>query len=229
MTQEIFILAEFYELPLFPLSTVLFPGMLLPLHIFEERYKIMVHHCLTHNEPFGVVFIRDGHEVGGNADIVDVGTTAHITNVNHMEDGRMNITTVGISRFKVQGLDPIKEPYLTGTVENFPLDEGNPESVRDETRYIQPLLAKYLSILAKVSKAPTNIDHFPKDASTLAYLTAIILQMPLPEKQSLLAIPSLLEMLRQERKLLKEESKNLQLLLQNIPKWRDNNPLFSPN
>src|SRR5258708_12127045 len=80
------------ELPLFPLSnTVLFPGMALPLHIFEERYKLMITECIRDSRPFAVVLIPSAHEVGPDATIHTVGTTAHISQVENLNDGRVNI------------------------------------------------------------------------------------------------------------------------------------------
>ncbi|MBF6600779.1 MAG: LON peptidase substrate-binding domain-containing protein [Dehalococcoidia bacterium] len=74
------------DLRLFPLQTVLFPGMRLPLHIFEERYKIMVRECIDEDAPFGVVLIRSGAEVGGGAIPHDVGTTARIIQVEYLDE-----------------------------------------------------------------------------------------------------------------------------------------------
>ena len=87
-------------LALFPLNTVLFPGMPLPLHIFEERYKIMIGRCIDEDRPFGVVLIQSGTEVGNPAVPHVVGTTALIAAVKRLEDGRMNLIAVGQERFR---------------------------------------------------------------------------------------------------------------------------------
>ena len=107
---------ELVELPLFPLNdVVLFPGMKLPLHIFEDRYKSMIGSCAEHDTPFGVLLISEGQEVGEPAEPVQVGTTARISDVQHLEDGRMNITTQGERRFEV--VEIIQQvPYLVGLV-----------------------------------------------------------------------------------------------------------------
>jgi Lon protease-like protein len=89
------------ELPLFPLQTVLFPGMVLPLHIFEARYRTMIDLCLRENKPFGVLLIRDGHEVGGPAITYRMGTSAYITQAETLPDGRINILSVGYQRFSL--------------------------------------------------------------------------------------------------------------------------------
>ena len=80
------------ELPLFPLHTVLCPGVALPLHIFEERYRTMVARCLDEGRPFGVVLIRDGREVGGGpTSIATVGTIAEIREAGKFSDGRYEL------------------------------------------------------------------------------------------------------------------------------------------
>ena len=83
------------KLALFPLHTVLFPGMALPLHIFEPRYRQLVDHCLETNSAFGVVLIQSGREVGGPAIPHTIGTTARITAAERLPDGGLNIEAVG--------------------------------------------------------------------------------------------------------------------------------------
>jgi Lon protease-like protein len=108
------------ELPLFPLHSVLCPGIALPLHIFEPRYREMIGHCLETGSPFGVVLIRDGREVGPLAGhIADVGTTAAIRQAGRYPDGRLDIVTVGETRFRIVSVDPASQAYLVGTVEEL--------------------------------------------------------------------------------------------------------------
>src|SRR4030042_688749 len=105
------------SLPLFPLNTVLFPGTILPLHVFEERYKQMIGACLEENSRFGVVLIRSGDEVGGPpAEPHDIGTAARISGLERLPDGRMNLLAVGEERFRIVRLSR-QEPYLVAEVE----------------------------------------------------------------------------------------------------------------
>jgi Lon protease-like protein len=105
------------DLRLFPLNTVLFPGMKLPLHIFEERYKLMIRECLEEDAPFGVVLIKSGEEVGEGAAVPhDVGTTARILQVEYLDDGRMNIFTHGERRFRIVAVNTT-QPYMRGEVQ----------------------------------------------------------------------------------------------------------------
>ena len=115
------------RLRLFPLGTVLFPGMVLPLHIFEDRYRQMVHELLDGPEPrrFGVIAIRKGRETGieGVSSLYEVGCTATLRQTEEHDDGRFDLITVGTQRFRLTVLDESR-PYLQGDVEFLPEDEG---------------------------------------------------------------------------------------------------------
>jgi Lon protease-like protein len=105
------------ELPLFPISSVLFPYVPMRLHVFEERYRQLVHDCLREDRPLGIVLIRSGSEVGGPADPHLVGTMVQILKVDTYDDGTMDIQVHGSSRFRIRRLDESK-PYLVGFVEH---------------------------------------------------------------------------------------------------------------
>src|SRR3972149_199403 len=118
------------ELPLFSLNSVLFPGAAIPLHIFEERYKQMVKLCLKGNSPFGVLLIRSGNEVGEVAEPFEVGTTARIVRVQHLDEGRMNVVCLGEQRFRLSR--KVREtPYLMGEVELLQSTDAEGEEVTD--------------------------------------------------------------------------------------------------
>jgi len=110
------------ELRLFPLRTVLFPGMKLPLQVFEPRYRQLVAECMEYAEPFGVSLIREGVEVGGPAVPHTMGTTALIESVTTAPDGRLRVSTVGGRRFRIVELHTDR-PYLWAEVE-YPVDEA---------------------------------------------------------------------------------------------------------
>ncbi len=117
------------NLALFPLHTVLCPGIALPLHIFEPRYRLMVQRCLASDAPFGVVWIREGREVGsGDLAVASVGTMAEIREADRHVDGRFDLVTIGTRRFRLEEAFTDREPYLVGRVE--PIDE----IVLDEAR-----------------------------------------------------------------------------------------------
>ncbi len=118
------------DIPLFPLHTVLCPGIVLPLHIFEERYRAMTRHCLDSGEPFGVVLIRDGREIGtkGVATLAGVGAFAEIREAGRYSDGRFDLLAAATGRFAIESVDAEQQPYLVASV--TPLDD----EVGDESR-----------------------------------------------------------------------------------------------
>jgi hypothetical protein len=106
------------ELPLFPLNTVLCPGIALPLHIFEERYRALVRHCLETSSPFGIVMIREGREVGtGAISFTGIGTVAEIRDAGRLEDGRYDLLVVGTRRFEIRRVLSGRRPYLVAEVD----------------------------------------------------------------------------------------------------------------
>ena len=217
---------ETLDLPLFPLDTVLFPGMALPLHIFEERYLWMVNECLEGNRQFGVVMTTptaDGEGTTPQEGLRStyahrVGTSALITQVQRHDDGRMDIVTAGVERFRV--LDWLRtEPYIVGRIEPFPLeDTRSPELVR-LAKAASSLFVKYLRLAGEVLGTVIRVESAPRDASTLAYMMAIALQVSNDEKQQLLSISSLPTLLWKEASIMSRE----QILLQRMSEVQDDN------
>lgn len=116
---------ETASVPLFLLGSVLFPGMLLPLHIFEPRYRLMLQRSLQADAPFGVVLIKTGVEVGGSAEPHLVGTTARVVGTTPLPGGRSFIIARGERRFEIDRIDAEREPYLVGEVRYLEEDPGN--------------------------------------------------------------------------------------------------------
>ena len=188
------------ELRLFPLNVVLFPHMTMPLRIFEERYKQMIGECLEASAPFGVVMIKEGREVGGAATPYDIGTTARITNVEQLEEGRMNLSTVGERRFRI--VDTVQEqPYLKGVVEFLPEETGDlPEATLEQAK---ELFSEYARSLAGLRGGWTREAKVPQDGGLLSYAIAQFLELPAMAKQRLLELPDTGERLHYEIPLLK--------------------------
>ncbi len=156
------------SLPLFPLSTVLFPGIPLTLHIFEAHYRLMIGHCINEGLPFGVVLLRHGREVGTPAQTHDVGTVAAINANVRMEDGRFLIATVGQQRFRIiQTLQT--SPYITAEVEPIlddqPLDD--PVQQRLHTAY-----DRYWRAVATATGVQRNVEPLPEDGLAMSYYLA---------------------------------------------------------
>jgi Lon protease-like protein len=118
------------DIPLFPLHTVLCPGIVVPLHIFEERYRALTRRCLETGGPFGIVLIKDGREVGerGVASLAGVGAFAEIRQAGRYPDGRYDLLAAGTGRFIIESVDASTEPYLVAEV--TPLED----EVGDESR-----------------------------------------------------------------------------------------------
>ena len=187
------------ELRLFPLNVVLFPGMALPLRIFEERYKLMIGECLETDLPFGVVLIREGREAGGPAKARQVGTAARITQVERLEEGRMNLATVGERRFRI--VDTVQEsPYLKGMVEYLPEELGEiEEGVLEKAR---ELFGECLRGMAGLQGGWMRRADVPDEPGALSYSIAQYLELPSIARQRLLELPLTAERLKYEIPLL---------------------------
>jgi Lon protease-like protein len=201
------------DLPLFPLNVVLFPGMVLPLHIFEPRYLEMVNRCLVEEIPFGVVLIHEGHEVGGTARPWSVGTAARIIRVEREDDERLNIVVVGAQRFRILELDHSRS-YLSAKVSHFPVVNGSTRAAQGLVHKVRPKIVEYVELLSKASQTRLKLDRLPEDPTTLAFLVAIALQVNTQDKQRLLELPGIPEMLDRERFLLSFELLLLQHMIE---------------
>ena len=211
-------LTQSTSIPIFPLNVVLFPGMMLPLHIFEERYKSMTRECLDTGEPFGVVLAktRDALETDrGNHfdDIYHVGTTAHITAVEHLDNGRMNVITVGQDRFIIRDITIAADDLLIGQVDPFPMKEGNALEVNYLIRKLRPMVEQYIQHLADASGEDLSEATLPSDPTALAFLAGTAIQGPLAEKQKLLSTESLNTLIANTASMLDREDKILSYML----------------
>ena len=185
-----------HELPLFPLNTVLFPGMPLPLHIFEERYQEMIGLCLRERRPFGAVLIREGvPEFGPLPEPYAVGCTAAITQVQKLDEGRLFILSIGQDRFRIHALKRDR-PYLVGLVEILPLLSNPTRRMAQLARALHPLVLKYLEILSRVTEVGFDPDQLPQEPETLGYLAASFIQVALEKKQHLLETDDLAQLLQ---------------------------------
>lgn len=215
-------------LPLFPLSTVLFPGQLLPLHIFEDRYKIMINECMRREAVFGVVLIHEGSEVGKTATPFDIGTLARIRRTDQTEEGDINLVCLGEARFKILELNH-DYPYLAARVEIWPWKPLEPDEIVSMSLILKELLKRYLKTLAKVTKMQVDLGNLPGEPLLLAYLAAIALQISNHEKQRILSEPGQAELIEHCIALLKREILSLKKLV-SLPMVMDNKPSsFSVN
>jgi Lon protease-like protein len=211
------------ELPLFPLNVVLFPGMRLPLHIFEERYKAMIGDCVRRETPFGVVLIKEGPEVGGPAEPHRMGTAARVTQVQELQEGRLNILTRGERRFEV--IEVVQQvPHLVGLVRYVAEETGEiaPDLLTGITQEYAAFL-RHLSTLAGGWNAPVNITEDPLQLSFDA-VTTLTSSIELPQglRQELLETPHAQARLDKLLPLLKRAN---ELILEQVSQ---NNPYRGP-
>jgi len=199
-------------LPLFPLGTVLYPGMLLPLRIFEERYRQLIRDLLDGPEPrrFGVIAIRKGRETGidgvnGLRSLYEIGCTATLRRVERHDDGRYDIVTVGTQRFRLRGLDETR-PYLQGEVEMLAGEAIDPAAAEPAVRVVQAAFREYLDALTEWGGATVRLEELPDEPALLSFIVAAAMIIDLPERQALLAESGTLRRLAVQRALLARET-----------------------
>jgi uncharacterized protein len=202
-------------LPLFPLGTVLFPGLVLPLHIFEDRYRQLVADLQAGPEPrrFGVIAIREGRETGiaGVSALYDVGCTATLRQVEQYEDGRFDLVTVGTDRFRLLELNDSR-PYLRGVVEILAEETGDEAAAGLAVPVVQEGFRGYLDALAQRGASRVSVSELPDEPDLLSYIVAASVIVDLPDKQALLAEPDAARRLAAERTLLSRETAMLRRL-----------------
>lgn len=170
-------------LPLFPLNTVLFPGGVLTLRIFEARYLDMVSACLKQDSGFGVCLIRSGAEVGQATDIHEIGTLAKITDWTQREDGLLGITCRGEQRFRIRSRAVMPNRLLTGNVEMLADAPEQPVPAR-----LQMLIALFKESNERTGYSSSATMQKATQANWLSYRLTDLLPVDLPEKQMLLEL-----------------------------------------
>ena len=203
-------------LPLFPLTTVLFPEMLLPLHIFEPRYRLLVKRSMDADRPFGVVLSRSGQDVGANIDPHAIGTEAKIMAFSPLSDGRSYIVVRGGRRFAVEETIPDAEPYLVGRVRY--LDEPDGDGALGRAAVAVEAYGQYIVAVMAVTEDARGdraiVDELasapPHEA---AYRIAASLAVDPSERQRLLELSSAADRLEAEKNLLERETMLLRDLL----------------
>lgn len=206
------------RLPVFPLGTVLFPGLVLPLHIFEDRYRALVRHLLTLPEQrpreFGVVAIQAGWEVAPTApggrplpddDVTlhEVGCTAELRQVTELPDGGYDIVTVGRQRFRMGTVDRASAPYLTAEVEWLP-EPHPPDQANELSAQVTAVFRQYLGLIRADPEEAS--EQLPEDPTVLSHLVAATAALTLADRQRLLAIDGTAARLRAELRLLTREA-----------------------
>ncbi|MFJ3901979.1 LON peptidase substrate-binding domain-containing protein [Streptomyces sp. NPDC090025] len=219
------------RLPLFPLNTVLFPGLVLPLNVFEERYRAMMRELLRTDESeprrFAVVAIRDGREVAPTApglpdqtalpekgpsagfgpDPIQafhrVGCVADAASIRQRADGGYEVMVTGTTRVKLLSVDATG-PYLTAETEEIPEAPGEEEEALAEG--VLRAFRSYQKRLAGARERSLTTTELPDDPSVVSYLVAAAAVLDTPSKQRLLQAPDTATRLREELALLRAET-----------------------
>ncbi|MGC8879982.1 MAG: LON peptidase substrate-binding domain-containing protein [Anaerolineae bacterium] len=197
-------------LPLFPLRTVLFPGMPLPLIISEERHKALFQACLTGDKRFGVVLLSSENV------LLSVGTVAHIIRWEDIGEGHIRVLTIGEQRFRVLQRLESEQPFPVAVVEYWEdevlaVEEVDPDQL---LRNLPNEFIDYLTLIVLLSGISLPVEYFtlPTDPSQMSFYVARSLQVDLTEKQRLLAEPSAVGRLQRELMLVRRERDFLQRL-----------------
>ena len=217
--------------PLFPLNAVVFPGVVTPLHIFEERYRALVRELLTIEESFdrvfGIIAIREGYEVGdhGMQSAHRVGTLVQLTEVDAYDDGRYDIELIGRQRLRVIESDS-EGPFLRGEVELLP--ESEERDAESEATATLATFETYRDRLSDLRGGPVLAGAMPNDPAYLSYALASTCLLTLPQRQSLLEAPTARKRLRMLRHLLHEEMRAMRAL-PSLPATEVARTRWSPN
>ncbi len=206
--------AQTCRLRIFPLNTVLFPGAVLNLHVFEPRYKQMISQCLEDGAPFGVALIRDGDEAGDlSVSPHDVGTTAEINDVTPLEEGRFYINTIGRQRFRIERIVE-RSPYLVVDATYLAEDAAADPQVLDRlVDEIRSIFRQYLALLVEFSGLHADVE-LPADPVEASYLIGDALQVADTMKQRLLELSSTEQRLTVELGFLRRLLPQLRTLLE---------------
>lgn len=191
------------ELPLFPLSVVLYPGLPLPLHIFEPRYRKMLQHIQTGNSLFGLSYFdastseREAPEVGS------VGCVAKVTDTQAFPDGRSNILVYGIIRYRIEAYVERGDPYLVVRVSYFEDENEDPQAVEDHSRAVAEIFTRIARAVRTINDERANLpDIAATDPERLSYMVAAAMEVDSDVKQELLELRSTAERLRRLREIL---------------------------
>jgi len=175
-------------LPMFPLGTVLFPGVMVPLRVFEDRYRALIHHLIREPDPahrlFGSVGIREGYEVGdhGSQSLFRVGCRLQLTEVESHEDGTFDIIAVGRDRIRLDRLDTTG-PFPAACVETMPSADDTVDPA-----LVERALALFTAYRAAVTpyRGDPHPSELPRDPTYLSWTLAAVAPLAMPERQALL-------------------------------------------
>lgn len=219
------------QLPIFPLNTVVFPGVALPLHIFEDRYRAMIEHLLSVSDPtlrlFGIVAIREGYEVGAHEarSMYRTGCVVQLTQVTPYDDGKYDIEVFGRHRMRVDGLDA-SGPFVTAELAELS-DDPSGDLVDAASRALSAF-EDYRGLLGELRGGDVLAGTMPRDPELLSYSLAASALLSLRERQSLLESSSTHDRLTMLRHLFRQEIRAM-TAVPSLPATQVARTTWSPN
>jgi Lon protease-like protein len=179
------------ELPLFPLPLVLFPGVPLPLHIFEERYRRMLADIRVSNNLFGLPYFENPATEESRPAANHVGCAAEVVEVQPLDDGRSNILTVGVVRYRLSDYVEAGEPYLVGRVEFFEDEAEDEQLLARRAARVAELFGRIARSVRALNDDRSPVPELPSgDPERLSFLVAAAMEMENEDKQELLEMRS---------------------------------------
>ncbi|MFT3872128.1 MAG: LON peptidase substrate-binding domain-containing protein [Nocardioides sp.] len=218
------------RLPMFPLNTVLFPGAVLPLHVFEPRYRALVQSLLEQTDPsrrlFGTVAIREGYEVGdhGAQSLYRVGCLLQLVEVEADDDGTFTIEVVARDRIRLDRLDGDGD-FPVGEVVDLPTEDEDVDATQVEAALTA--FDAYRRTISEIAEDPFE-GSLPRDPTYLSWTLAAAAPLPLPDRQSLLEADSATERLALVTDLLRGEVRAMRVL-PSLPATEVARTRWSPN
>ncbi len=197
------------ELPIFPLALVLFPGVPLPLHIFEPRYRQMLNDVRAGNSLFGVSYFDTSTSEKEMPPAGHIGCVAEITETQPMPDGRANILTVGIIRYRIEEYVERDDPYLLARVSYFEDDEEDPNRLSESAREVAETFTRIARAVRTINDERANLpDISDTEPQRLSFLVAAAMEVDTDVKQDLLELRSTAERLERLREMLERAVSN---------------------
>jgi Lon protease-like protein len=221
------------QVPVFPLNAVLFPGVVVPLHVFEDRYRAMMRDLLAVPDPaervFAVVAIREGYEVGdhGVQSAHRVGTLVQLTSVEPYDDGRFDIEVTGRQRLRMQSTNTTGE-YFTAEVDLLADPAAPDPSGAPEVARTLDVFQRYRALLARLRGGDLLTGRLPDDPEYLSYTLAAACLLTLRERQELLEADGASERLAMLARMLREEIRAIDAL-PSLPATEVARTRWSPN
>lgn len=191
------------ELPLFPLSVVLFPGVPLPLHIFEPRYRQMLDDIRVASNLFGLSYFDASTSEQEFPAVGSIGCVAKVTDTQAFPDGRSNILTVGVIRYRIEEYVERGDPYLVARVSYFEDEADDSEAVGESSREVAETFTRIARAVRTINDERANLpDIADTEPQRLSFLVAAAMEVDTDVKQELLELRVTSERLRRLRDIL---------------------------